>query len=92
MSEGIGHNGGPLMGEARDKLKSFLDRYEVLADEAGAIREAVKELGAEVKGKGFDVPALKKIVALRGKDKTKVLAQKEMLELYAHALGVEDLV
>lgn len=80
------------MGEARDRLKSYFERFENLADEAGAIRESVKSLSAEVKEAGFNPVAVKKIVALRSKDRDKVIAAKETLELHASALGVEDLV
>lgn len=80
------------MGEAKDRLKAYFERFENLADEAGAIREAVKSLSAEVKADGFKPAAVKKLVALRSKDKAKLIEDREIVELYAHALGVEDLV
>lgn len=93
MAAEIGHNGGPIMGEARDKLKAFQQRIETLIDEdLDPAKAAIKDVYAEVKTYGFDVKALRKIVALRSKDREKVIADKESLELYAVALGVEDLV
>ena len=88
----IGHNGGPIMGDVKDALKGYFTRLESLADEAAAIRDAVKTVSADMKEAGFNPSAAKKLVALRAKDKEKVLAAKETLELYAHALGIEDLV
>ena len=88
----IGHNGGPIMGEARDRLKAFFERLENLDDDAVALRESVKEVKAEMKASGFNPSAASKLVELRRKDRDKVIAAKETLELYAHALGVEDLV
>ena len=80
------------MGDAQDKLKGFFSKLENLADEAGAIREAVKTVSADIKEAGFNPTALKKLVALRAKDKEKVVSANETLALYAHALGIEDLV
>lgn len=93
MTAAIGHNGGPIMGEALRQLKAFQQRIETLIDEdLDPAKAAIKDVYAEVTGAGFDVKALRKIVALRSKDREKVIADKESLELYAVALGVEDLV
>ena len=92
---GAGHNGPPgdvLNSSAQSQLKSILERIETLDDEKDAISEHIKEVYAESKGNGFDNKVLRKIVALRKKDRNKVLEEKAVLELYAHALGIEDLV
>ena len=92
---GAGHNGPPgdvLNSSAQSQLKSILERIETLDDEKDAISEHIKEVYAESKGNGFDNKVLRKIVALRKKDREKVLEEKAILELYAHALGIEDLV
>ena len=81
-----------LNGDAQSQLKSILERIETLDDEKDAISEHIKEVYAESKGNGFDNKVLRKIVALRKKDRDKVLEEKAILELYAHALGIEDLV
>ena len=81
-----------LNGDAQTQLKSILERIETLDDEKDAISEHIKEVYAESKGNGFDNKVLRKIVALRKKDRSKVLEEKAILELYAHALGIEDLV
>lgn len=81
-----------LNGDAQTQLKSILERIERLDDEKDAISEHIKEVYAESKGNGFDNKVLRKIVALRKKDRSKVLEEKAILELYAHALGIEDLV
>ena len=81
-----------LNGDAQTQLKSILERIERLDDEKDAISEHIKEVYAESKGNGFDNKVLRKIVAIRKKDRSKVLEEKALLELYAHALGIEDLV
>ena len=93
MTAGVGHNSGDVLNTtAQSQLKSILERIETLDDEKDAISEHIKEVYAESKGNGFDNKVLRKIVALRKKDRSKVLEEKAILELYAHALGIEDLV
>lgn len=93
MTAGVGHNSGDVLNSsAQTQLKSILERIETLDDEKDAISEHIKEVYAESKGNGFDNKVLRKIVALRKKDRSKVLEEKAILELYAHALGIEDLV
>ena len=93
MTAGVGHNSGDVLNSsAQSQLKSILERIETLDDEKDAISEHIKEVYAESKGNGFDNKVLRKIVAIRKKDRSKVLEEKAILELYAHALGIEDLV
>ena len=80
------------MGDARDKLKGYFTRLENLADEAAALRDAVKTVSADMKAEGFNPTAAKKLVALRSKDKEKVISANETLHMYAVALGCDDLV
>lgn len=90
MPAGIGDNS--IGSDASKVLKDAFARLEALADDAAAIREDVKTIAAELKDAGFKPAAVKKLVALRAKDREKVIADKETLELYAVALGVSDLV
>jgi len=93
MTAGVGHNSGDVLnGDAQSQLKSILERIETLDDEKDAISEHIKEVYAEAKGNGFSTAPIRKLVALRKKDRSKVLEEKAILELYAHALGIEDLV
>ncbi len=90
-----GHNSGDdvLMGEAQNQLKSIVERLENLIDnELNPVKETIKELYAEAKGNGFNPAPIRKLIALRAKDRAKVAKDKAVLELYAHALGIEDLV
>ena len=85
----VGHNGAPV---ASDQLRSIIERVETLEDEKAVAAEYIKEVYAEAKGNGFDTKSLRKLVSLRKKDRTKLLEDKAMLELYAAALGCLDLV
>ena len=54
----IGHN-------SESQLISFVERIERLAEEAEGIRDDTKEVFAEAKSSGFDVPTLRKAIRLR---------------------------
>ena len=94
MPAGVGHNSGDVLNKtAQEQLKSIIDRIEkVIDDELTPAKETIKEIYAEAKSNGYTVSAIRKLVALRGKDRAKVVEDKAILELYAHALGIEDLV
>lgn len=85
----VGHNGPPV---ASDQLRSIIERVETLEDEKAVAAEYINEVYAEAKGNGFDTKSLRKLVSLRKKDRTKLLEDKAMLELYAAAMGCLDLV
>lgn len=69
-------------------LRAFVERLEKLEEEKRAISDDIKEVYAEAKGTGFDVKALRKIIAMRRQDKDKRREEEAMLELYLSALGM----
>lgn len=79
-------------GNAAGRLKSFAERLDRLLDDRAAVNNDMKEVRAEAKGEGFDPVTLNKIVALMRKDKAKVQESNAILQLYAVALGVDDLI
>jgi len=87
MSDTLGHNS-----VAREQLRSVIDRLENLTDEKSEVQEQIKEVFAEAKGNGFDTKALRRLLALRKKDRAKAAEEAAILRLYASALGCDDLV
>jgi uncharacterized protein (UPF0335 family) len=83
----VGHNS-----VASGQLQSIIDRVEKLEEEKASLLEDMKYVYSEAKGNGYDTKAIKKLVALRKLDRTKLAEDKAMLELYAAALGCLDLV
>lgn len=73
---------------AADELRQFVERIEQLESEKKDITEQIKEVYAEAKGRGYDGPALRQIVALRRKDKDELAEQEAILDLYKSALGM----
>jgi uncharacterized protein (UPF0335 family) len=79
----IGHNS-----IAKDQLKSIIERVERLEEDKAAIGSDIKDVYAEAKGNGYDVKALRRIVALRKQDPGKRAEQEAILDTYMHALGM----
>lgn len=93
---GIGHNSGAnpdiLNQTAQGQLKSLVERVESLNVEAAEVRGSIKEVYREAKGNGFDTKILRKLIQVRKQDRAKALEERAILELYASALGILDLV
>jgi len=51
-----------------EEIKAFVERVEKLEEEKKAIAEDIKEVYLEAKGRGFDAPVLRRIVAIRKMD------------------------
>jgi uncharacterized protein (UPF0335 family) len=72
---------------ASAKLRSFVERYESLADDKQAIADDQKEVLKEAKGIGLNTKAIKALVKAR-KDPDKAKEEAEINRLYAEALGL----
>lgn len=75
-------------GVAADELRQFIERIEQLEAEKKDIIEQMKEVYAEAKGRGYDAPAMRSIVALRKRNKDDVAEAEAILDLYKSALGM----
>lgn len=81
----IGHNS-----LASEKLKSLVDRIERLEAEKKELSSDIKDLYTEAKGNGYDAKILRKVVALRRKDRIEFEEEQAMIESYLNALGMLD--
>ena len=71
-----------------DELRQIVERIEHLEAEKADIAEQVKEVYAEATGRGYDAKILRKIVALRKRDKDDIAEEEAVMELYREALGL----
>ena len=76
-------------GVAAGELRSFIERYERLELEKKEIADQQKEVMAEAKGRGYDVKVLRKVIALRKRDKDDIAEEEAVFEMYKAALGME---
>ncbi|HMB10644.1 MAG: DUF2312 domain-containing protein [Salinarimonas sp.] len=75
-------------GVAADELRQFVERIERLEEEKAGIASDIKDVYAELKGRGFDTKAVRQIVRLRKQDHSERQEQEAVLELYMQALGM----
>lgn len=69
------------------QLKAIVERIEAVETEMKDRMEDRKEIYLEAKSNGYDVPALKAIVAKRRKDQAKLANHEALVDTYEAALG-----
>jgi uncharacterized protein (UPF0335 family) len=69
-------------------LETTIERIERLEEEKATIASKIKEVYAEVKGYGLDTRVLRKIVAIRKRDRDELMEEEAVLEIYMQALGM----
>ncbi len=71
-----------------EELRQFVERFERLEAEKKDIADQQKEVMAEAKGRGYDTRVLRKVIALRRRDKDDIAEEEAVLDLYREALGM----
>jgi len=71
-----------------NELRQFIERIERLDAEKKDLAEQQKEVMAEAKGRGYDTKILRKVIALRKRDKDDIAEEEAVLEMYKEALGM----
>lgn len=72
-----------------DELRQFIEQYEQLDAEKRDIAERQKEVMSEAKARGYDTKVIRKVIALRKRDKNDVAEEEAILEMYKAALGMD---
>jgi len=86
---GPGHNSGDNSYRVTaDELRQFIERMERLEVEKKDVMERQKEVMAEAKGRGYDTKIIRKVIALRKRDKDDISEEEAVLEMYKEALGM----
>jgi uncharacterized protein (UPF0335 family) len=90
MSQNSRHNNEDVTnsGVAAEELKQFIERIERLEEEKAGIAGDIKDVFAELKGRGFDPKAIRTILRIRKQDHSERQEQEAILELYMQALGM----
>jgi uncharacterized protein (UPF0335 family) len=71
-----------------EELRQFIERYEHLEAEKKDIADQMKEVMAEAKGRGYDTKAMRRVIALRKRDKDDLAEEEAVIEVYKAALGM----
>lgn len=85
---GAGHNSGAYSVTAGE-LRAFIERWERLETDRKDITASQAEVMKEAKARGYDVKVLRKIIALRKRDRDEIEEEQAVLALYAKALGMD---
>src|SRR4051812_24169282 len=87
----VGHNSKKPRagGIAVDQLKSIIGRVEKLQEEKAGIAADIRDVFAEAKGNGFNVPAIRKILNIRKMDEAEREEAETVLDTYLRALGMQ---
>lgn len=89
----MGHNSGHdntvevLNSTAQGQLRSIIERVERLEEDKAAVAADIKEVYAEAKGNGFDAGIIRKVIAIRKKDRAKLQEEEALIDLYLSAIG-----
>lgn len=70
------------------ELRAFVERIERLEVEKKELSDQVKEVFAELKGRGYDGKVIRKIIAVRKLDPNDASEQDAVFQLYSEALGM----
>ncbi len=73
---------------AADELRQFIEQFEHLEAEKKDIAEQQKEVMSEAKARGYDTKVMKKIIAMRKRDKNDLAEEEAILDIYKAALGM----
>lgn len=75
-------------GIAALELRSFVERIERLEEEKRAFSEDIREVYAELKGRGYSPKAVRELVKLRRQDPAERREFEAILDVYRDALGM----
>ena len=73
---------------AADKLRQFIEQFEQLESEKKEIADQQKDVMSEAKARGYDTGVIRKIIAIRKRDKNNVAEEEAIMDIYKAALGM----
>ncbi|MBO9377892.1 DUF2312 domain-containing protein [Sphingomonas histidinilytica] len=73
---------------AAQELRLFVERVERLREEIKGLNDDVSEVYKEMKGRGYDIKIVKKLLTIRQKKKGEHEEESLILETYMSALGM----
>ncbi|AYN87309.1 MULTISPECIES: DUF2312 domain-containing protein [Commensalibacter] len=75
-------------GIAVDRLRTIVERIERLEEERKGLANDIKDIYAEAKSAGFDVPVIRRIIRARKQEPAEVEEQETLFDVYRRALGM----
>ena len=72
-----------------NELRQFIEQFEGLESEKQKATAGQSSILAEAKARGYDVKAIRKIVALRKRKPDEIAEEEAVLDMYKAALGMQ---
>jgi len=79
----VGHN------SADDRLRLLIERIERLEEDKKDVADDIKDVYTEAKAVGYDPKIMRQIIRLRKMNPDDRREQQALLDVYAHALGLD---
>ena len=76
----VGHNG---------QLKALVERINKLMDDRDEVSSDIRDVFAEAKSNGYDLPALRAIIRAQREDTEKRRNREALVDLYRGELGID---
>lgn len=77
----------PAYSVAADELRQFIEQFETYEADKKVAADAQADVMA--KARGYDTKAMRKIIAMRKRDKNDLAEEEAVLDIYKSALGME---
>lgn len=71
-------------------LLSIIDRVERIEEQRAGLGADIATIMSEAKGKGFDVKIIRKIIAMRKREKCELDEEQALLDIYLNAIGLTE--
>ena len=81
-------NKSEVGGIAVDRLRPIVERIERLEEERKGLANDIKDIYAEAKSAGFDIPVIRRIIRARKQEPAEVEEQETLFDVYRRALGM----
>lgn len=78
----------PVLSIAAAELRQFVERVEALEAEKKDVADQIKEVFAEMKGRGYLVMPVRAIIKERRRKPEELAEEQAVLEMYRSALGM----
>ena len=86
MTEGDPSFHNVLGGNSADQLRAYISRIERLEEEIDGLNDDKRDIYKEAKSCGFDRKVMRMVVNRRRKNRTDLLEEDTMVELYEQAM------
>ncbi len=71
-------------------LRQFIERVERLEEEKTGLAQDIREIFGEAKSQGFEIKTIHQVLRLRKMNTDERSEQEHLLDVYMHALGMEE--